>query len=119
AQLDGYQSTIIFQVDDTAKTYLEREVGLKQANQMMTNDVHIWYWETRFFRPLQKEQFKVWVDPAGVVVGYTHELEETAPGARLERAAAQATAESFLRDILHADLSGYDFREEEANFKER
>jgi len=118
AQLDGYQSSIIFQVDDSAKTYLEREVGLKQANQMMANDVHIWYWETRFFRPLQKEQFKVWVDPAGGVVGYTHELEETAPGARLERATAQTAAESFLRDILHADLSRYDFREEEANSKE-
>jgi membrane protease YdiL (CAAX protease family) len=119
AQLDGYQSTIIFQVDDTAKTYLEREVGLKQANQMMTNDVRIWYWQTRFFRPLQKEEFDVRVDPAGGIVGYTHELEEAASGARLERAAAQAAAESFLRDILHADLSRYEFREEEANFTER
>ena len=119
AQLGGYDSSIVFDVDDTAKTYLEREVGLEQANQMMTNDVHIWYWQTRFFRPLQKEEFDVRVDPAGGVVGYTHELEEAAPGARLERAAAQAVAESFLRDTLHADLSRYDFREEEANFTER
>ena len=59
------------------------------------------------------------VDPAGGIVGYNHELEEAAPGARLERAAAQATAESFLRDTLHADLSLYDFREEEANLTER
>jgi membrane protease YdiL (CAAX protease family) len=115
AQLAGYQSTIIFQVDDTAKTYLEREVGLKQANQMMSGQVHIWYWQTRFFRPLQKEEFDVRVDPVGGIVGYEHELEEAAPGARLERAAAQAVAESFLRDVLHADLSKYDFREEEAN----
>src|SRR5882762_238046 len=85
AQSVGYQSSIIFQVDDNAKTYLEREVGLKQANQMMTQDVHIWYWQTRFFRPLQKEEFDVRVDPGGGIVGYTHELEETAPGARLER----------------------------------
>jgi membrane protease YdiL (CAAX protease family) len=119
AQLNGYQSSIIFQVDDNAKTYLEREVGLKQANQMMTNEVHIWYWQTRFFRPLQKEEFDVRVDPAGGVVGYTHELEETAPGARLERGVAQTAAESFLRETLHADLSRYDFREEEANSTER
>jgi membrane protease YdiL (CAAX protease family) len=119
AQLDGYQSSIIFQVDDTAKTYLEREVGLHEANQMMTNDVRIWYWQTRFFRPLQKEEFDVRVDPAGAVAGYTHELEETVPGARLERAAAQTAAESFLSDTLHADLSRYDFREEEANSTER
>ena len=119
AQLGGYDSSIVFDVDDTAKTYLEREVGLEQANQMMANDVHIWYWQTRFFRPLQKEEFDVRVDPAGGIVGYSHELEETAPGARLERPAAQAVAESFLRDTLHVDLSRYEFREEEANFTER
>ena len=119
AQLGGYDSSIVFNLDDTAKTYLEREVGLAQANRIMTNDVHIWYWETRFFKPLQKEEFDVRVDPAGGIVGYTHVLEETASGARLERAAAQAAAESFLRDSLHADLSQYDFREQEANSTER
>lgn len=119
AQLAGYDSSIVFDLDDTAKTYLEREVGLQSANHMMAGDVHIWYWQTRFFRPLQKEEFDVRVDPAGGIVGYTHELEDAAPGARLERAAAQATAESFLRDTLHTDLSQDDFREEEANLTER
>src|SRR3984957_5642950 len=115
AQLGGYDSSIVFDVDDTAKTYLEREVGLQQANQMMAHEVHIWYWRTRFFRPLQKEEFDVRVDPAGGIVGYAHEVEGAALSARLERAAAQATAESFLRDTLRTDLSRYDFREEEAN----
>jgi hypothetical protein len=119
AQLNGYDSSIVFEVDDSAKTYLEREVGLQQANRIMENQVHVWYWQTRFFRPLQKEEFDVRVDPAGGIVGYNHELEETAPGARLERAAAQAVAESFLRDTLHTDLSQYDFREQEANLTER
>jgi membrane protease YdiL (CAAX protease family) len=118
AQLDAYQSSIAFSVDDNAKTYLEREVGLKQANQMMASDLHIWYWQARFFRPLQKEEFAVRVDPAGDVVGYTHELEEAAPGARLERPAAQIIAESFLRDTLHLDVSRYEFREQEANLTE-
>ncbi len=119
AQMSGHDSSIVFDVDDEAKTYLEREVGLKEANQMMASQVHVWYWQTRFFRPLQKEEFDVRVDPAGAIVGYRHELEEAAPGARLERAAAQATAEAFLRDVLHADLALYDFREEEANLTER
>jgi len=119
APLGGYDSSIVFELDDTAKTYLEREVGLQQADQMMADQVHIWYWQTRFFRPLQKEEFDVRVDPTGGIVGYQHELEEVAPGARLERAAAQAAAESFLRDTIHADLSQYDFLEAEANLNER
>jgi membrane protease YdiL (CAAX protease family) len=119
AQLAGYDSSIVFDVDDTAKTYLEREVGLEQANRMMAGDVRIWYWRTRFFRPLQKEEFDVRVTPAGDIAGYHHELEEAAPGAHLERPAAQAAAESFLRDTLHADLSQYDFLDAEANLTER
>ena len=119
AQLAAYDSSIVFDVDDTAKTYLEREVGLQQANQVMTHEVHIWYWQTRFFRPLHKEEFDVRVDPAGGIVGYHHELEEAAPGARLERPAAQSIAESFLRGTARIDLSDYDFREEEANLSER
>jgi membrane protease YdiL (CAAX protease family) len=119
AQLGGYDSSIVFDVDDTAKTYLEREVGLEQANQMMASQVHIWYWRTRFFRPLQKEEFDLRVDPAGGIVGYTHLIEESAPGAHLEREAALGMAESFLRDTLHLNLSLYDFREQEANFTER
>jgi len=119
AQITGYDSSIVFDVDDTAKTYLEREVGLATANRMMATDVHIWYWQTRFFRPLQKEEFDVRVDPAGGVVGYSHVLAEAAPGASIERAAAESTGESFLRDALHIDLSKYEFREEEANFTER
>jgi len=119
AKLDGYDSTIVFDVDDTAKTYLEREIGLQQANRIMAREIHIWYWEARFFRPLQKEEFDVRVDPAGGVVGYTHVLEEAAPGARLERAAAQTLAQHFLRDALRVNLSEYDFREQEANLTER
>jgi hypothetical protein len=119
APLGGYDSSIVFELDDTAKTYLEREVGLQQANQMMAGQVHIWYWQARFFRPLQKEEFDVRVDTAGGIVGYDHALEEAAPGARLERTAAQAAAESFLRDTIHADLSQYDFLEAEANLNER
>ena len=118
AQLYGYDSSIVFDVDDTAKTYLEREVGLQQANQIMQTQIHIWYWQTRFFRPLQKEEFDVRVDPSGNIVGFAHELEEAAPGAHLDRAAAQAVAETFLRDTLHADLSQYEFREQEANLTE-
>src|SRR3974390_1327698 len=39
ARLDGYDSTIVFDLDETAKTYLEREVGLDRANRMMREDL--------------------------------------------------------------------------------
>ncbi len=118
ADLSHHRSSIVFDVDDTAKTYLERELGLQQANQLMSSQVHTWYWSVRFFQPLQKEEFHVYLDPAGEIVGYEHVVADEAPGARLDQAAARAKAESFLRDTLHRDLSAYDYLPEEANSKD-
>src|SRR4029077_3946602 len=33
----GYRSAVAFDLDDEGKTYLERELGLQQANQMMSS----------------------------------------------------------------------------------
>src|SRR5579862_2673889 len=37
AALSGYRSAIVFDVNDEEKTYLEREVGLDQANRLMSS----------------------------------------------------------------------------------
>jgi membrane protease YdiL (CAAX protease family) len=113
--VSSYQSAIVFDLDDNAKTYLEREVGLQQANQLMASELNIWYWNVRFFRPQQEEEFYVRVSPAGEIVGYDHRVEEARAGPSLERAAAQAATQEFLRSKMHVDLSAWDFLSEEAN----
>jgi hypothetical protein len=115
ATLDGYRSAIVFGVDDNDKTYLERELGLDQANRLMSSDINVWYWSVRFFKPLEQEEFSVFVDPAGRIVGYEHIVEEAAPGARLERAEAQQHAAAFLRQDLQVPLEAYSFLAEEAS----
>jgi Type II CAAX prenyl endopeptidase Rce1-like len=113
--LQGYQSTVVFDVDDDTKTYLEREVGLVQANRLMSSEVNVWYWEVRLFRPRQKEEIRVRIDPKGRIVGYDHVLEEAAPGARLTRTEALGRAELFLAQTLKADLAAYSLLNDEAN----
>ncbi len=115
----GYRSAIVFNVDDNAKTYLERELGLKQANQMMSSELDIWYWDVRFFKPQQEEEFLVRVTPAGRIAGYTHKIEEARAGTALERTAAQEKARDFLASKLGVDLSKWDFLPEEANSTKR
>jgi Type II CAAX prenyl endopeptidase Rce1-like len=117
--IGGYRSSIVFDVDDNAKTYLERELGLQQANLLMSSELNIWYWDVRFFRPLQEEEFDVRVSPAGNIVGYEHKIKEARPGASLERAIAQEKAQSFLSGKLGVDLSKWDFLPEEANSNRR
>lgn len=117
--ISGYQSSIVFDVDENAKTYLERQIGLQKANQLMQSQLDIWYWEVRFFKPQQEEEFGVRVSPAGNVVGYGHTIKEAAPGASLERNEAQAKAQNYLSGKLGVDLNGWNFLPEEVNSDKR
>jgi membrane protease YdiL (CAAX protease family) len=114
-----YQSAIIFDVDDNAKTYLERELGLQQANRMMSSELNIWYWDVRFFKPQQEEEFHVRVSPAGEIVGYSHKVEESRAGATLDRTGAQTAAQNFFSGKLGIDLRTWEFLPEEANSNKR
>ena len=128
-KLDRYQSSIVFSVEDFSiepnsdsppvKTYLERELGLEQANRLMASEIVVWYWDTRFFRQGQQEEFRLRVSPAGRVVGMTHVIEEARAGASLDQDAARAVAEAFLRTGPAVDLAAYDFLAGEASATER
>ena len=111
----GYQTAIVFEVDDNAKTYLERELGVQEANRLMSTQLNIWYWDVRFFKPKQEEEFHVRVSPAGKIVGYAHTVPKAMAGGELDRAAALSTAEHFLSGPLGVDLKSWDYLSEEAN----
>jgi hypothetical protein len=117
--LKGYESTIVFDVDDNAKTYLERELGLQHANQLMASELNIWFWDVRFFRPQQEEEFLVRVSPAGKIVGYDHKIPEAMPSKSLTEEAAQTEAQQFAANRLGLDLNQWEFLPSEANSQAR
>jgi len=103
---------VVFRYDDTAKTYLERELGLEQANRLMAAEINVWRWKVRFFKPPDKEELLVYLDPAGELVGFEHIIEEEQPGARLNKEQARGVAEIFLYAQLGVDLEGYSLVED-------
>ena len=117
--VSGYRSAIVFNVDDNAKVYLERQLGLQQANKLMSSELNIWFWDVRFFKPQQIEEFRVRVSPAGQIAGYEHKIEESRAGASLDRATAQSAAQNYLGAKLGLDLSSWDLLPEEANSNKR
>ncbi len=110
----GYESAVVLKVDEDAKKYLEREVGLERANALMGSDVSVFAFNVRFFRDMQQEEFGVRVDPTGRVVGMSHVVEEARAGARLDGAAARRVAESFLREV-EPRFGEYDYLVAEEN----
>ena len=109
--LAGYRNAASFTFDDNAKTFLEREAGLQRAGQIMGSRVRLWRWSYRWFRPLQKEEFRADITPRGELVGFAHQIPEDAPRPALSDEPARAAAERFLRDSLHRDPATLEFVE--------
>ena len=117
--LDGYRSAIEFSVDENEKVYVERELGLQQANQLASSKINLWYWNVRFYKPLQEEEYEVRVSPSGQIVGYKHVVPEARPGTTLERSAAQTLAQTFLTAKLGKQAGDWSFLPEEANSQKK
>jgi membrane protease YdiL (CAAX protease family) len=108
-QIEGYREASQFDYDDEAKTFLEREVGLEEANRIMGSRVRLWRWSYRWFRPLQKEEYSVQVTPHGALVGFAHLLPDEAARPNTTAAQARSIAENFLRTRFGRDPASMDF----------
>src|SRR3954469_2525340 len=107
----GYRKASSFGYDDTAKTFLEREAGPEQANELLGSRIRLWRWSYRWFRPLQKEEFRAEVTPRGELAEFAHVLPEDAPRGAATNDRARALAEEFLRSAMRRDPGTLDFLE--------
>ena len=112
--LADYRHSAIFRYDNDTKTFLERELGLEGATQVIGDPVQLWRWSNRWVRELEKEEFQATVTTSGELVSFSHLIEEEAPGASLEEAEARGLAETFLTAELGRDLAALEFVEARA-----
>lgn len=112
--LASYRHSAIFYYDDQAKTFLERELGLEGATQVIGNPVQLWRWSHRWVREQEKEEFKATVTTSGEFVSFSHLVEEETPGAHLKEAEARRLAETFLTGELGRSPAALDFVEAQA-----
>ena len=96
AQLAGFREAVQFGGDDDGLAFLQRTVGLAEASRWARELVPIWAWQVRWFKPGEKEEWRVQVGVDGRVVGFRHEIEESAPGNTLPQDTALALAQRFL-----------------------
>ncbi len=92
----GFRSITVFDPDDNARLYLERELGLDEANGLMRSRVSVWRWRVRWFRPPEREEFVVYLSPDGAIAGFNHVIAEAAAGARLSPGEARNIAARFI-----------------------
>lgn len=97
--VSALKHTAVFEGDDVAKIFLERSIGLTQANRIMRNDVRIWWWRHRWFRPLQEEEYEVQVAPTGEIVAFEDKIPEERALPSIAAATARSRAELFLQRV--------------------
>ncbi|MGH9392847.1 MAG: CPBP family glutamic-type intramembrane protease, partial [Terriglobales bacterium] len=103
----GYLHAQQFGYDDSALTFLERELGLERAEGLLRQRLQLWRWQQRWFKPLTKEEMEVAVSTSGRVVGFDHVIADDAAGAALSQAQARARALQFVRAVMHLDPAGW------------
>ena len=95
--LNEYEFVLTFAEDFWGSVYLQRTLGVPETNRRIRAEkLPIWYWHARWFKPLQKEEFAVNLATDGTVIGFSRQVLENTPGAKLDQDAARALAEKYL-----------------------
>ncbi len=111
--LTDYFETIRFDYDGVSKTYLDREVGVEKMDSLIADEVHLWRWKIRWFKPLEQEEYEISLSPEGRIVGYRRIVPEEEERESLAQEEAFLLAEDFLRQDVAVPLDRYDFIEQD------
>ncbi len=104
--VSSYESVVDFNQNWWASIYLQRTLGVAETNRLVRAErLPIWTWNARWFKPQQQEEFSLELMPDGEVIGFSHTISETAPGAALDQDAARASAETYLTADRQLNLS--------------
>jgi GNAT superfamily N-acetyltransferase len=102
-----YKFALIFSSGNTF--YLERMLGIPAANELIKEEnLPVWHWHARWFKPLQEEEFTLDLAPDGRVIGFNHHIPEAETAPTLEVDQAQAKAESYLNDQIGWNLRDWE-----------
>ena len=106
--LEGYESAVRFDSFGEAVVYLQKEMGIEKANEVMRNEVELWFFRSRFFMPLEKTEYTVLVSPKdGELVAFSQELLDEHAGASIDVDEAEVIALEFLSE-MDVDVSEFD-----------
>ncbi|MDE2999444.1 MAG: CPBP family intramembrane metalloprotease [Gemmatimonadota bacterium] len=106
--LADYKNAQIFSSSQMQQVFLEQTLGLEETSRLAREWLSVWSWNVRWFKPLQKEELRVVLDPGGRVVGFSHRILESDAGASIAQDDALVIASGFLRDTQGYDLDGYE-----------
>jgi len=98
------QSTT-FTYSDDSKTFLEYQLGVVRANELMKEKIPVWSWTTRYCKEFDMEQFRVWLSPQGKMTAFEHTFEDERPLPSISHEMAKKMSAEFVRNEAAVDVS--------------
>ncbi|MDO9547354.1 MAG: type II CAAX endopeptidase family protein, partial [Candidatus Marinimicrobia bacterium] len=106
-----------FEFDNTAKTFIEKELGLEDAEDLLTNRFRVWQWTNRWFEPLNREEIFIGVTPKGEITQFLHKIPEEVPADLLSIDEARRLSHQFLTEIIQINPEEWEFIEDKTEVK--
>lgn len=106
-----YKSVAKFRLKREEINFLERNIGLKQANKLFRKTIAVWRWKIRWFKELEEVEYIVEFTPEGRFVRYNRTISETKEGLTPDLDKAQSLAENFLTNSTDIVPDQYEFIE--------
>ena len=102
-----YKNVTNFYSNDSRANFLEKNLSAKDAGILMDDEINVWGFQTRFFIPLEQEEYRVYYDNKARFSVYLHRIPEGEEGAILEPEEAKLIAETFIVNNYYEDLEEY------------
>lgn len=106
--LADYENAQVFSSSQMQQVFLEQTLGLEETSRLAREWLSVWSWSVRWFKPLQKEELRVGLDPGGRVVGFSHSILESDEGASIAQDDALVIASAFLGETQGYDLDAFE-----------
>jgi membrane protease YdiL (CAAX protease family) len=97
--LNDYRSTTIFNENSDTQFYLNKEIPVTETSRLANNQINVWDFRTRFFKPLNFEEYKVGFMPNGRLSYFERTFKAQEEGAKLNKDQALKKAEEFLKNF--------------------
>ncbi len=101
--LADMERTAGFRSDSASKQYLEKHLDPALAQHIMAEESPIFYWFCRWYRPMEKEAFYVWLGTEGRVWGFHRTLSDDTP--------ASAELDGDAEHIARMELASFESAE--------
>lgn len=99
------------QQETVSYEYILENSSFQKLKEIYPAQIPLTYWNVRYFKPLQKEEFYLDIYPDGSIYSYQHIVDENASGAKLDQETALTIAKTHLKKDKQLDITSLNLLE--------